>query len=94
MNLSEFRKNLDLVEQARAWLKEPIGVMMLQMLKDEHAHNYHLPFRNAEQSTQELGRIYGYDNCMANIEMATIPWTQPAGGPLEADWGVSEQEET
>lgn len=88
MELVQLRKSPDLVQQAREWLSMPIGVMMMQMLKDEHVHRYHRAVRGGEDAAMELGRIYGYDNAIANMLMAAVPYEETHKGPLEADWGI------
>lgn len=73
MTLEEWQTNEPLVQYATELMHHPNFRELLNMLKDSHIKNYR-PVDNMElqPSTHimHLGRIYGYDECLENIERA------------------------
>lgn len=67
MTLDEWRHEETLVAWAATVFDTPEGNAFLEMIETENPKNYQKPDFQPGQTPMELGKIYGYDNCVNNI---------------------------
>lgn len=75
LRLAEWRRNPALCSEAAKLINSPIFQTMLEIMAIEHPKNWQMldVGNRQEDLTLRLGRIYGYDMALNNLEQFTIP---------------------
>lgn len=78
MKLSEWQQSAELTKWAREMFSTATGRAFLKMLEDSHIRHSQVPHVGNESiDSRELGKIYGYDLAMNNINASMEPGQQP-----------------
>jgi len=73
MTLSEWQSNPKLAAWSAETFGSPTGRLWIEMMTECHPKNMQLPHTVSDSvKSTELGRIYGYDQCINNIEASKI----------------------
>ena len=89
MTLKQWQSNQELVAWARHLFNQGNWSLLLQLLNEIHPKNSQLPpVASDSVKSTELGKIYGYDVCLNNLNL--LAHEQKTLTPVEPDFGAEE----
>lgn len=90
MTSLQFRRDAELIKEARRVLDDPTLKLMLQIATDERPSRVQAKVP-ADMLHVQLGRTYGYEEALDAIRGLAIGIADPAS-PVPMDWNVHEED--